>query len=584
MDPSPSEFLARPFVCGRLGGPALAHADRLERLHQAVPGLVTIHERPDVHLLAAGPLAPYRDGPGIVAWSFGDRTPDASDDWRGTAVRVEAPGLADLADRVVLHAGALGFIDLFTRELDGATWFSSRIEPLLALDSAPLDVDWAAWASVYAFNCPVGDATPFRPVRRLNGACTVVLERPAQRIRTERWSPPWHGLTDVDPDAGDPAAVMELLREVTRRLQGGPHAIALSGGFDSRMVALAAHGAGLQMTAWSTSKDDSLDDIPITRELAAILGLQLRFVDPTAVPYGSAGREVRRRSQGMVSMNTWMGPLGAALRNNGEPVLTDLVGGVILGGANTTAEMVDMAPGTERRLALMSRLQRRPIVGETLDERAAPWVMDTARESWLAAVRHLDGDANELVLAMLDTRDARGIAAMPYWLFSPAVRVELPLSRPEMMHAALSVGARRKVGKAFSREVIQAADPVVGELRTSHDPRPDSSRTIQHKTSPEGLAWLRSDIEHARELPGLVPEGLLRYLELGRWSGPRRRDRLLRQTAPPNARAFQSRHMADVARLALPVATLGSWLDTNRHRLASLEPPWLERGRRVRRG
>ena len=38
-------------------------------------------------------------------------------------------------------------------------------------------------------------------------------------------------------------------------------------------------------------------------------------------------------------MHTWIGPLVAALRANGQPVLTDVVGGVVLGGANMSPEM-----------------------------------------------------------------------------------------------------------------------------------------------------------------------------------------------------------------------------------------------------
>ena len=45
--------------------------------------------------------------------------------------------------------------------------------------------------------------------------------------------------------------------------------------------------------------DDDKYDIEITRELAAMLGLPLRFVDAAAVPYEDVGEEVRRRTEGM---------------------------------------------------------------------------------------------------------------------------------------------------------------------------------------------------------------------------------------------------------------------------------------------
>ncbi|MCY7417043.1 MAG: hypothetical protein LH650_00850 [Chloroflexi bacterium] len=178
------------------------------------------------------------------------------------------------------------------------------------------------------------------------------------------------------------------------------------------------------------------------------------------------------------------------------------------------------------------------------------------------------------------TRDARGIATMPMWLFGPEVRVETPTSRPEMILAALAVGSRRKVRGAFSQEVLAAADPVAGTLRTSHDGRPALAGVISHKATPDALAWLRADIQQARAVPGLVPDGLLRYLELGRWAGPSRRDALLRRPRRPRPGAFEGAQMANYARLALPLAHLGAWIEDNRHRLSSIDPPWRTTSRR----
>ncbi len=571
MEPSPIDFRARPFVCGALG---VVAPDRLARLHRAVPGLTTVHEATGVVLLANAPLSPYRvDGP-VRAWAFGDRSPAPTDDWQAAAVAAEAPGLVDDGDQVVLHSGALGFIDLFTRYLGDALWFASRIEPLVSLDPAPLDVDWEAWASVIVFHCPSGDRTPFQAVRRLQGSRMHILDRATRRIRSERWSPPWHGLDSVDQDAGDPVEIMERLRDTMRGMQPVPYALALSGGYDSRLVAIAARDVGTDMTAWSTSKDDGRDDVPITRDLAALLDLELRYVDPSAVPYPVAGEEVRDRTGGMVAMHTWMGPLGAALRSNGQPVLTDTIGGVLIGGANITAEMLVQPPGRARLIALRTQVERPPIIGKTLAETAVPWIMDTAHASWLAAVRHLEGDANGLVLSTIETRDTRGIITMPMWLFGPEVRVETPTSRPEMILAALAVGIRRKARGAFSQEVLAAADPVAGTLRTSHDRRPALAGVVGHKATPEALAWLRADIEQARAVPGLVPDGLLRYLELGRWAGPNRRDALLRRPRRPRPGAFEGAQMTNYARLGLPLAHLGAWIEGNRHRLSSIEPPW----------
>jgi hypothetical protein len=578
MDPPISGFVARPFVCGVLGE---ASPGRLERLRQALPGLVTVHEAPDVLLLAATPLRPYRADSDVRAWGFGDRSPDPTLDWQAAAAEAEAPGLADLHDRVVLHPGALGYIDLYTRTLDDATWFASRVEPLLALDPAPLEVDWDAWASVFVLHYPVARATPFLAVRRLAAAEALVFERDNRRTRYQRWSPPWYGLPEPGLDDGDPVAVAEVVRGVMRSLRGGPFALALSGGFDSRLMAITARDAGLPVTVWSTDKDDGLDDRAITTELAAMLGYPLRIADPGDRDYAANGDEVRRRTEGMIPLHTWMGPLGAALRDNGETVITDVGGGILFGNSHLDTEAVEMAPGRDRLVTLFRAVSRPPIAGRTMSEPAAAWAMGVARDGWLKAVAHLDGDASELVLALMETRDSRGIANMPLCLFGPEVQVQLPLLRPEPLRAALSVGLRRKVGGTFYRELLLAADPRIGAVRTTNDPPLQRPRPGRLMTSGDGLAWLRRDIERARSVPDLVPDGLLRYLELGRWAGPRRRDRLLRRSQQPRAEAFGGRGMAGYARLSLPIATFGWWVDRNRDRLASLDPPWRAgRGRR----
>ncbi len=184
----------------------------------------------------------------------------------------------------MLHAGALGLIDLFTRRLGETSWFASRMEPLLSLDPGPLEVDWEAWASILAFDCPVGDMTPFRAVRRLQGARTLVMERATGRIRADAWSPPWQGLAEVAPDAGDAREVLDQLRTVVGRIAPVPHSIALSGGYDSRLVAIVARDAGIPMSAITTTKDDGRNDPEVAAEVAALLGMPYRFVDSGPPP------------------------------------------------------------------------------------------------------------------------------------------------------------------------------------------------------------------------------------------------------------------------------------------------------------
>ena len=577
MDPGPTEFRARPFVCGVLGD---ATPDQRERLHRAVPGLVTIHDAPGVLLLGARPLAAYRHEPRLSAWAFGDHEPASSADWRAAAIDTESPGLADLGDRVVLHAGALGLIDLFTRRIGETSWFASRMEPLLSLDTGPLEVDWEAWASILAFDCPVGDMTPFRAVRRLQGARTLVMERATGRIRADAWSPPWQGLAEVAPDAGDAREVLDQLRTVVGRISPVPHSIALSGGHDSRLVAIVARDAGIPMSAVTTTKDDGRNDPEVAAELAVLLGIPYRFVDSGLIPYASYGELMRRRTHGMIALNTWTAPLGEALRSEGRPVLTDMIGGVLLGGANISRAMETMPPGHERRLALMAMLQRLPVVGQTITEQAMPWVLDSARERWLGAVSHLAGDANELPLSMIETRDARGIGALHHWGMGPRDPSRDTRQRPRDAAGRVLGGHRQEDEGRVQPGAAAPGGP--GHRHPSHQPRPGVTvvRDAQPQGQRRGDRRIRADVERACAVPDLVPEGMLRYLELGRWAGPSRTDRLLRRGPKARPSAFGGYRMTEMARLSLPIAHLGAWIDTHRDRLASIDPPWRSRRRR----
>ncbi len=143
---------------------------------------------------------------------------------------------------------------------------------------------------------------------------------------------------------------------------------------------------------------------------------------------------------------------------------------------------------------------------------------------------------------MIETRDARGIARM----LAMAVRPRCPrrnaaLARPEMLLAAFSVGMRRKSHRAASpARAAGRRGPAIAAVRTTNDRRIARNRAPSPKAGAEGRAWLRADIERARAVPGLVPDGLLRYLELGRWAGPSRRELLLRRPPPPRSRAFRT--------------------------------------------
>ncbi|MBX3031514.1 MAG: hypothetical protein KF809_15310 [Chloroflexi bacterium] len=579
-------YLARPRFLGALGRP---DPTLVARVRANASDLTVVIEEPDVLLLASWDIEPYRSDATGRAWVLGDRQPSAGSRWRDAALALDAPGIAVEPERVTLHAGAVGFMDVFTRRLGGATWFASRMEELLALDDAPVEVDWDAWASILVFQYPVGEATPFLAIRRLQGARTVVLDRVDGQVRDERWDPPWIGLDAVDPDAGDPGLVWETARAAVARLPSGPVALGLSGGHDSRLLAIALRSAGRDMTLWSTQKDDGLDDIGVTAELAEVMGLPVRLVDRDAAGVGPSVASALERVEHMTPLPYWLEPLTREVRREGQPIAEALMAAKVLKSVRADTDSADP------REAHMRAKERQDPDGGILAGPAVAWAFPAAHRAWRAATADLADDTNVLMLSEVRTRAVRGIANMSVWLYGPEIRVDIPFTDPDFIVAGLSVGQRRKLDDGFYRELLAVADPVLGTMRMAVKGQSKVRGYTYLMASEDSRRWLAERLTVASAVPGLVAPGLVDYVRPGtRSPTPSRLGRLLRRddraqggrapgggTGKREAREAQQRMRLTFGR-SLPLVTLGDWVERHRQRLASIDPPWEESPQRQR--
>ena len=118
-----------------------------------------------------------------------------------------------------MHSSVSGLARLYWLEDRGATYFASRIDPLVTGSPRPLSVDWDAWAATMILRYPVGGRTPFAEIRRLGPYST--LRRRLGRTRVEH--PPWPW-AEIEPglslDEGADAWV-DALREMLGRSLGG---------------------------------------------------------------------------------------------------------------------------------------------------------------------------------------------------------------------------------------------------------------------------------------------------------------------------------------------------------------------------
>lgn len=475
--PDEMTFAARPFVCGAIG----SWDDRLlARLRAAAPTrLRQIHHGDLATLWASGRLERWRSGDvkGHLWWPLARGGKPAS--WQAAAGERLAAGLVVDRTSAVLHTCGLGVQELYVRRIGGGLYFSVRIDPLLALDDRPLRVDLRAWADILAIGGPLGDATPFVEVRRLEAA-TAWRASAGGRLERLSFEPSW--LTADPVDEPEPREVAEL---VAAQIPGGWSArrlvVTLSGGWDSRLLAaLAARRRGRRPVAWTTSPDDGLDrDLTLAPDVAAELGITHRTVVPGPEAWVEERSAVRQRLQYLTWRHTWIMPLARTLHRERALVLDGFAGDVLLKGSSyVTDEIREVTDPTAQRSAFWGKLSSG---FHTRAELFAPGVAarlaQLARESFDQVTGHLDGHPAALNLCQLLTRTARSIALNPLWLVGPEVPVHLPFIHPTVIHATLRAPADDARGRAFYEKVLAAAGgDTLARLPSTHDPRPKGLR------------------------------------------------------------------------------------------------------------
>ncbi len=533
-----------------------------------MPGLVTVHERPDLLLLASQPLVPYRSAGTSVAWAFGDRQPASGTDWQTAAISEEAAGLDDDQERTVLHAGAHGYLDVFHRQLADGRWFASRIDPLLALEPGTLAIDWDAWACTIVLTIPIADRTPFVGIHRLLGGRTLILDHATGSITGGRWDPPWVGLAAPTAGAGDTRAVLDALREAVSRFGEASTVLPLTGGYDSRLLGVLLRDAGTSVSAITTSKDDGRDDVGIAREVAGRLGFPHSVVDPAGLSYGEAATEVLARMEHRAAQHTWAGALARRVRSDGVRVADGIAFDTLLHNEHIPVAAVHAPPGPERETALFDALWRGGLSKKVLTVEATEWLVDSARRQWQARSGELADDPNGLVLSVLGTRTTMGVGIMAQWLYGPEAGAMMPALEAQVVAAALAVDPVRKIDGAFYRDLLAAADPAIAAIRSTRDPEEQAVPGDRVKSSAEARGWLLDRTRAASTVPGLVSPRLIELLETGRVRDVRNPD------GSPLTPEHELKRRATISQSALGVATLGAWLERYADRIGDLTPPW----------
>ncbi|MDP4504779.1 asparagine synthetase B family protein [Nonomuraea turcica] len=496
------QFNVRPYVCGALGRIDTAI---LGKLTAAGPRVRPALQTPDAALFSSTPLPPYHRVGDSYAFAWGERRPAAIEEWIAVAETYETPGLIGDADKVTLHTGALGLVDVYYVRQGDAVYFSSLIQPLLSL--VPIAIDWAAWASIIQVTFPLGEATPYTEVKRLPGASALVWEH--GRVATERRLPRWLR-TEPYESWISPREIVELLDRVYEDYDGRKLLVPVSGGYDSRLLASVAKARGADVESWTTSPDDGTDtDIAFARAITKELGIPHRVITQDAADYPRDAMEVARRLEYLTPHHAWYAPFAKEVHGAGRILVDGLAGGPLLKNFMVSGAALEARTQAERSAAVLGSLSLGAPSQPFLSKAAAEWMEEAVREQFAAATSMLHGHRAELPLSVLHTRTVRGIARSAVNLVGPEASFAAPFIHPDFFDAALSVGVARKNKGRFYREVLHAAHPRVAALPSTNVVKQPLQRVPLRSTAAPARNYAHSMLETVvNRVPGLVSEEL----------------------------------------------------------------------------
>ncbi len=395
---------------------------------------------------------------GTDAWN--DTRPD---DWKGAA-RAGANGLVIEGRKRFLHSSVSGLAPLYWLDDGGATYFCSRLDPLVRAAGRRFSLDWEAWAAIIALRFPLGQRTPFAEVRRLEQFATLGRRLGRGRSRSHRW--PW---AEVEPLAGLDAAADAAVEGMRQALAGVPAGVVcpLSGGRDSRMLCaiLAADGrAGGAITAADDEGEAIEEDLAAA--VAGYYGLPHERLAGAAADYRADWEERARRVEHQFVDHAWLMP--AVRRLEGDPApLPDGFGIDIFVQSErhfNPPEALYATDGRAAALALLEALRRYGATQMALAPEFREPLLERVRDQFLAAVRPLEGHPSQNVLSVYATRSRRGVGSYAAGLWGDGGQVLAPGAGDEVVCATLSASQREKDDGRLYEAIFARIAPDVGRL------------------------------------------------------------------------------------------------------------------------
>lgn len=493
-------------MCGALGS---YDRSRVMRLAALMDGrLRPVHEdQESMLMLDREPLKWRGARQRGVGWIEGSLWRGGADvlEWQAAA-RLGASGLVLDGRRRFLHSAVDGVSPIYWIEDRGATYFASRIDPLVRSTRSALSIDWDAWAAIIAMRYPLGQRTPFTEIGRLSPFSTLRRRRGRGRTQSPTW--PW---AEIEPQADLATAADAVVEGVRETLGGLPGGIVcpLSGGRDSRIVFCALAKAGLVASAVTTSDDEGETfEEDLAAPVAAAFGVHHERLAGVASSYPEDWEERASRVEYQFADHAWLVPVARRVEGVTTPVPDGFGFDVFIQSERhfNPPEALEHRHGKRSSLALFDALRRYGFAHRALTEPFHGPIESRAREQFLSATRPFQGHPSQNLLSIYATRSVRGVATYPSGLLGGGARVLTPGACDRVVSAALSVTPQQKLDGRLYEAIFKRLAPEVGRLPSTNNTPRTGPRLPRRWRSRFALDAHRRSLADGPLAPHLSPE------------------------------------------------------------------------------
>jgi hypothetical protein len=493
-------------VCGGLGPYAPDRVRRIAELHGIEP-VFAHRDESSALILDRDPFAWNGGDQRGLGWIEGDARRPSSQlaEWHAAA-DAGVSGLVLDGRRRFLHTAANGLAPLYWIEADGATYFSSRIDPLVRSSPSRLCIDWDAWAAVIALRYPLGERTPFMEVKRLPPQSVLRHRFGRGRVKRGRW-----GWTEIEPDSNLQAAAecaAAAIEETTAPFPEGT-LCPLSGGRDSRMVfaPLARDGKAAGALTVPDDEGDTHEE-DLAAPVARAFGVPHERLQAAIADYPTDWEERARRVEYEFVDHAWLVPLSRRLAGGPTPVPDGFAIDTFLAVGNHFygQESTDHRRPRAAMNALFDELRRYGQAELALEERFREPLLSRTRAEFLAIARRFAGHPNQAFLVLYSTRSLRGVSAYATKLLGDSAWMAMPGASDPFARAALSLTAEAKAGGTLYPAIQEILAPKTPSLPSTAGAPRRSPHLPRRWCSPPAREMHRQLLSEGPLAPHLSPE------------------------------------------------------------------------------